>query len=232
MINSDDSLGYSSPQILQTYQRINERYIQDSIERMMQPLTIELEFPEKLTKASLQKLPLIKQSIALESGSMRSDSTCMASDIESMSSARNSICSDHPEECVMPVPPMPQNKWQRKHNRFVLGALQLQKQVQQESYYYPRSSSIIQPQISICDCCQVSVCVCANTTMTTTTSTTNSFSNNYNHEFKHHEKSQKPKKRVTFALDIDVAGMPQKEKFSWPTTWLSAPKAKVATLCY
>jgi hypothetical protein len=111
MINSDDSLGFSCPQILQTYQRINERSIQDSIDRMMQPLTMELEAPKKLTQASLQNLPLIKQTVALESGSMRSDSTCMASDIESMSSARNSICSDHPEEYVLPVPPMPQNKW-------------------------------------------------------------------------------------------------------------------------
>ena len=111
MINSDDSLGYTSSHILQTYHSINERCIQDNIERMMQPLTMLLESPKKLTSAVLEELPLIKQSVALESGSMRSDSTCMASDIESMSSARNSICSDHPEEYVMPVPPMPQNKW-------------------------------------------------------------------------------------------------------------------------
>lgn len=235
MISSDDSQGYSSSLIHKKYQRINEKNIQENIARMMQPLTMKLESPEKLTMASLQKLPLVKQSLTLESGSMTSESTCMASDVGSMSSARNSICSDHHEhheETVMPVPPMPQNKWQRKHNRFILEALQLQKQGQQESYYYPsRRSSIIQQQISICDCCQVSVCVCANTSTTTSmSSTTNCFSNNNNHDFKHHE--SKPKKSVTFALDIDVASMPQKEKFSWPTNWLSAPQAKVATLCY
>lgn len=111
MINSDDSLCYTSSQILQKYNSINEKCIQDAIESMMQPLTMLLESPKKLTQASLEKLPLIKQSVVTEAGSIRSESTCMASDIDSMSSARNSICSDHPEECVMPVPPMPQNKW-------------------------------------------------------------------------------------------------------------------------
>jgi hypothetical protein len=111
MISSDDSLGYSSSAIHQKYQKINEKNIQGSIARMMQPLISKLETPEKLTMAYLQKLPLMKESMGLESGSMRSDSTCMASDVDSMSSARNSICSDHQEEYVMPVPPMPQNKW-------------------------------------------------------------------------------------------------------------------------
>lgn len=143
MINSDDSLGNCSSLLQKKYQEINEKNIQDSMARMMDPLSMHLNAPKKLNENSLKMFPG-----SLEIGSMRSESTCMASDMESISSARNSFSSDHHHEeepQPLPTPPMPQNKWQRKHNRFVLGALQLQKQYQQESSYYYPGSSIIQP---------------------------------------------------------------------------------------
>jgi phage-related protein len=111
MINSDDSLGNISSMLQKKYQRINEMNIQDNIASMMQPLTAKLDSPKRLTAASLKKFTLSKTSF--EAGSLRSESTCVASDIDSMSSARNSFSSEHQEEAMpaVPAPPMPQNKW-------------------------------------------------------------------------------------------------------------------------
>jgi hypothetical protein len=107
MINSDDSLGNCSDQLQKKYQEINEKNIQESVARMMQPLTNALNAPNKLTEARLLDLPQMKP-LSLNDRSMLSDSTCMASDLDSLSA--RSFSSDHHvdhHEEVLPTPPMP-----------------------------------------------------------------------------------------------------------------------------
>lgn len=53
MISTNDSQGYTTSNIQNKYSKINEMDIQERITRMMQPLTIQLESPNKLTQDSL-----------------------------------------------------------------------------------------------------------------------------------------------------------------------------------
>ena len=139
------------------------------------------------------------------------------------------------EPVALPQPPMPADKWQRKHNRFVLSALQLQKQ----DYYCSSKGPQINDSISICDSISQShhqvvgnvVVGRRNTTGTTTTTTGTSNMADNNMHNNHHHKCSKPKKCVTFAVDVELTpfSAAKKDIFSWPASW---KKSTASVTCY